>query len=471
MFAEFFEDCVGTPDAILDDRLRANEMELRRLHAERAVLVAASEDRGVFAAEHRSMAGYLRATLNCSTATTTRDRRLGRVVTEYPAVGAALHAGHITVDHALQISRLHTNPRVRPMVAVLIDVLVEIAEHSSYDEFAEQITKLASELDQDGAFDDLKDSIDGRRARVVEVGGEVAVSATGGDPVQAAQMTAIFDAFVDAEYQRDLEARKQLHGDDAAAHPLPRTASQRGFDALFTIFAAAYAAPEGQRLPDVVVNLLVDDDTAHEALATAGIILPNGEQVALDDDGEIVDEDALLHDLTEELTDDPAAFMRRRCETATGTPVHPSVILRALLTDHVRRVVLDSRGVIVDYGTKQRLFNGLARQAAMLLRRRCESPGCNMPADWSQIDHNIEWANGGRTDQDNTNITCGTHNRIKHRQRWRTRRDDRGRAYTIRTDGTIILPVGERPPDLTDDEMHERARQRLQELIDNRPAA
>ncbi|MAT05998.1 MAG: hypothetical protein CL424_13250, partial [Acidimicrobiaceae bacterium] len=204
MFAEFFEDCVGTPDAILDDRLRSNEMELRRLHAERAALVAASEDRGVFAAEHRSMAGYLRATLNCSTATTTRDRRLGRVVTEYPAVGAALHAGHITVDHALQISRLHTNPRVRPMVAVLIDVLVEIAEHSSYDEFAEQITKLASELDQDGAFDDLKDSIDGRRARVVEVGGEVAVSATGGDPVQAAQMTAIFDAFVDAEYQRDL---------------------------------------------------------------------------------------------------------------------------------------------------------------------------------------------------------------------------------------------------------------------------
>ena len=471
MFAEYFEDCAGAPDTTLDERLRANELELRRLMAERAVLVAVSEDRAVYTAEHRSMPAYLRATLNCSTPTTTRDRRLARVVTEYPAVGEALYTGHITVDHAHQIARLHTNPRTRPMVAVVAPVLAELAEHASYDEFAERVTALIDDLDQDGAFDDLKDSIDGRRARVVEVGGEVAVTAVGGDPIQAAQMTAIFDAFVEAEYQRDLATRKALHGDDAAAHPLPRTASQRGFDALFAIFSAAYAAPDGQRLPDTVVNLLIDEHRAHAALAGAGVILPSGEQLDLDENGEIVDEASLLSDLADELVDDPEAFLDRRCETANGTPIHPSVILRALLTGHVRRVVLDSRGVVIDYGTKQRLFAGLARQAAMLLRRRCESPGCDMPADWSEIDHNIEWSAGGRTDQDNANVSCGVHNRTKHRERWRTRRDRRGRAYTIRADGTIVLPVGERPPDLTDDETYDLARRRFQALIDGRPAA
>jgi hypothetical protein len=41
----------------------------------------------------------------------------------------------------------------------------------------------------------------------------------------------------------------------------------------------------------------------------------------------------------------------------------------------------------------------------------------------------------------------------------------RGRAYTIRADGTIILPAGERPPDLSIDEQHERIRNRLRDLL------
>ncbi len=96
------------------------------------------------------------------------------------------------------------------------------------------------------------------------------------------------------------------------------------------------------------------------------------------------------------------------------------------------------------------------------MARRCEHPGCDLPARWSQVDHNLEWGTGGRTDQRNRNIECGPHNREKHRRRWRTRRDARGRAYTLRSDGTIMLPVGERPPDLSFDELGELARARLQ---------
>jgi len=183
------------------------------------------------------------------------------------------------------------------------------------------------------------------------------------------------------------------------------------------------------------------------------------------DTGLPVDEPALLDDLAGELAPDPEAFLSRRCETPNGSPIHPSVVLRALLTGHVRRVVLDSRGVVIDYGTKQRLFAGLARQAAMLLNRTCEFPGCTLPADWSQIDHNHEWHAGGRTDQHNATIGCGHHNRTKHRRRWHTRRDQHGRTYTIRHDGTIILPAGERPPDLTIDEHHQLTKQRLHDLI------
>jgi hypothetical protein len=68
-----------------------------------------------------------------------------------------------------------------------------------------------------------------------------------------------------------------------------------------------------------------------------------------------------------------------------------------------------------------------------------------------QVDHSDEWYEMGRTDQDNSGIQCPGHNREKHRKRWRTRRDIDGRTHTIRADGTIMLPVGARPPVFPDD--------------------
>lgn len=38
-FESSVEECIGSADVVLDERLRVNELELRRLAAERAVLV------------------------------------------------------------------------------------------------------------------------------------------------------------------------------------------------------------------------------------------------------------------------------------------------------------------------------------------------------------------------------------------------------------------------------------------------
>ena len=247
-------------------------------------------------------------------------------------------------------------------------------------------------------------------------------------------MVAVFESFVEGEFRADVEARRDQFGDEAEAHPLPRTAAQRSFDALKAIFAAAAASPEARALPEPTVGLVIDHRTAHEALAHAGIVLPNGNQIELDDDGSIANPDELLTGLVDELTDQPDAFLDRRCETSTGAAVHPSVVLRALLTGHVRRVVVDSQGTVINYGTKQRLFTtGMAREAAMLLIRTCSHPGCETPARFCQVDHDHEWSDGGSTDQRNSRIKCGHDNRNKHRKRWRTRRDNRGRPYTLPT--------------------------------------
>lgn len=452
MFEAVLDTVVGMTDAEITDALRANELAARSAAAERAALIAVAEHRGIDRITHRSSAGWLRSELDCGDGTIGRDRTLARLLDAHPTIGNALAAGRFSTDHALQIARISQNPRIANLLGTIVDVLVDLAEHRSYDEFRGDIDALIEQLDTDGAFADLADAVESRNARVVDLNGEVVVEASGGDPIQAAQLVAVFEAFVEAEYRRDLAQRRAEHPDDPEQWPLPRTAGQRRFDALVAMVAAAAASPEGRALPEPTVAIVIDDHSAHEVLTHAGITLPSGDMV--DDQPIIADPDtgeqldAAMNGLAEALVDDPEAFLERRCETSTGSKIHPMIALRALLTGHVRRVVVDSEGHVIDYGTKQRLFTGPARQAALLLASRCVYPGCRLPARMCQVDHNEPWSTGGPTDQTNAVPLCGVHNRIKHRDGLTIVHDDHGRPYAQRPDGTIILPVGERPPDV-----------------------
>ena len=417
----------------LDERIRVSELELRRLEAERAGLVAVAEHRRLHEDdEHRSINAYLRATLNCSGSEASRLRSVARMVDTVDGVGDAWLAGRIGGSQVARFVRLHGNRRIRDELPAAAPLLVEQAEDFSHPEFLVCVERFVSQADQDGAHDARDDAIEHRTARVVDVGGTVDVAAHGGDGTVSAEMIAIFERFCEAEFRADVEARSHEHGDAAERQPLPREARQRRFDALLSIFRSA-AAAEGVGSPaDPLVNIVIDATTWSNLLADAGLA-PDG---AFALDGTVI----------EPLVDRDIPPLERRCETSTGIQLHPHDVLRAALAGHVRRVVVDSESRVIDLGHRQRLFTGAAREAAKLLIRHCEHPGCDLPADWCHVDHQVEWAAGGTTDQTNSGIACGRHNIAKSTRRWRTKRATNGRNYTIRPDGTIILPVGARPP-------------------------
>ena len=331
-------------------------------------------------------------------------------------------------------------------------------------EFRIQVGTIIGLADQDGAYQEQQRNITNRRAWADDMAGSLHVTASGGDPLTAAQLVAIFETFTNTELQADLDTRKAEHGDNANAHPLPRTQSQRNYDALVAIFAAAAGSPDASKLPEPTVNIVIDDASLHDTFTHAGLVLPSGNQIAIDEHGGIADPNAMLTDLTTRLVEDPEMIAKRICNLTTGAAIHPTVALRALLTGHIRRVVVDSRNVVTELGTRSRVFTGAAREAALLLASFCTHPGCTVRARHSQVDHMLEWAEGGTTNQHNAQPRCGPHNRFKHRDHWQSKRDQRGRTYDIRPDNTIVLPVGERPPDLTHDEINELTRQRVREL-------
>jgi hypothetical protein len=268
---------------------------------------------------------------------------------------------------------------------------------------------------------------------VLDADGSVSIQAVGGTGMITAELIGIFQQFVDAEFAKDVAARSAEFGPDAPASKLPRTDAQRRYDALVEVFRAAAMAPPDGVAPKPIVNVVVGFVTLQRILARRGLGIepepPRPEDMAVE-----------------------------RIESSTGVTLAPDDVIAACLSGVVRRVVIDSAGVVVDAGRKRRLFTGVARELALLLWQRCGHLGCTVPADQCQVDHIAEWdADDGPTDQSNAHPRCDTHNPFKSKHRLRSVRDSDGYIVDYRADGTPMLPAGRRPPDeqpAVDSELH-----------------
>ncbi len=445
MFAELVDDYLQWEPAALDAEFRRLEVESREREARRLALMQVIEAKQVGRADgYLSRKAYLKGVARTSGALAAATIRRTRTCRDAPAIGEALAAGHIGLAQVDELSRVHANARIRDLLPGAAPKLLEHAEHESHTRFSQMIDQFIMFADLEGAWQSHLDSVEGRSASVDIVGEEVVVAAAGGGKLLGEQLKAVFKAYLQREADRDLAARRAEHGDQAQAFPLPRSHPQRAFDALAAIFTAAQKAAdaglEGE-LPPIVVNVVFDQQSVGTFLERSGLVLPNGNVLDVSQLG-----DAELSGLLAELSSDATDLLDRRCETESGQTVHPLLLLKALMTEHIRRVVVNTAGTIINYGRSARVFTGSARRAALLLASRCEHPGCDIAGAAREVDHNVPWAEGGRTDQANSTVLHGAHNRFKHEARWRRQRADDGRTYWIRPDGSVVLAAGERPP-------------------------
>jgi hypothetical protein len=463
MFSAVIDELVGLSDAELTARIEANELERRRLDAEMSAALAVAKARNLHGVSgHRSMAAYCRAKLNWSTTEAGRRLGLAKAVDEVPALGDAWMAGRFGYPQAMKLSMTNANRRVTDQLSDFAPRLLQHAEQMPYSDFATVVDRFVIRADEDGTHDARDRATEGRTANIVDVGGLLDVRASGGDGIVTDELIGIFKKFADLEYRNDVDARREEHGEDAGAHPLARTDRQRRFDAVVNIFRTASTAADAGIIgiaAATVVNIVADADTWGRLLVAADLA------AAADLDGNPIDPftglavddiDGLLGELV-----DPAQM----CATANGVELHPHDVLRAALSGHIRRVVVDSDRVVIDMGRRQRLFAGNARHAAKLLITHCEHTGCELPAEWCDVDHVDEWdRNRGPTDQNNAAVLCRFHNNDKHRNRWRTTRATNGCSYTLTSDGIILMPVGARPPDFAGHETDDD-----DETVDDRP--
>ena len=318
-----------------------------------------------------------------------------RALRRLPLVEAAYAAGCIPTAHVRAIARTVANPRVAEWVPGADPIFAHHASVLGYDDFCAALRQWEALADADGADQASERDHERRRASLStsEIDGTWRLEADLG-ALQGAAMAEIFERFETAELHADWAAARERHGDDARVEHLERTPAQRRADTLFEIFRRA-AAAEGVS-PEPLVNIVVDQATFEDGLRRAcGLPVE---------------------------ADPNADLSSRRCHTVDGTQLRPAETIAAALVGHVRRVVVDGAGTVIDLGRRRRLFTGSSRDAAFLqalLRGPgglgCLWPGCDGRGGCLQVDHRHPAGRDGPTDVANSDAYCGFHNRIKER--------------------------------------------------------
>jgi hypothetical protein len=314
--------------------------------------------------------------------------------------------GVVGVAQSELMARIAANPRV-PAVVLERDSpdLLDDAVDCSYDEFERRARTWEALADPEGDRAH-HERLHARRDVGLRPRPEGGWTISGNfSELAGCELMEIFSWFCEAEWQADWAEARQRRGDAATTADLPRTEAQRRADALLAMARAAASAPPGSVPPRPTANILIDHESFESHL--------RGE------------------------TPDPSRYRSVVVRTQTGRRLHPDDAVNAALIGHIRRVVYDGSGTVVDLGRRSRLFRGSAREAVMLLLTTCVWIGCDRPVAWCDADHSVGWKAHGATVPRNGGGLCTGHNHLKERG-FSVHRDDDGVWHVIDPNGVEI---------------------------------
>ena len=314
---------------------------------------------------------------------------LARALRSMPATSLALADGVITANHARRLARATS----RPEFAAAESFLLEKAGSLSFKDFERAVAYWEQIVDEARRGDDpeLPDPREQNRAAHVSktMAAMVRVDAWL-EPIGGAAFSEALRRIEAEFFDADWQLAKAVHGDAVTIDRLWRTPAQRRADALVEMAVRASTAPAGGKRPLPLVIIHADIDTFTIALSKyLGVEGPG-----------------------------PVGGVERLCELDDGTVISPAQMIEQALAGHVRRLVFESPGVILDYGRKQRLFTGALREAVWARDRVCDHVGCEIPARRCEVDHINDWDHGGPTVHTNGKARCRYHHR-----NWKPRPD------------------------------------------------
>lgn len=405
-------DLTGLGDEELRAYVLETDRQLSQLTADHARAVAVADERGVWGREgDRSCDAWLGRRRHRPKQATGAVRRLGKALRSMSLVDAALADGRIAVEHARELARCW---RFAPVEFAEWEAdAVDHAVERSWRDFIRLCAHWRNVVDPDGTEDRAARHLERRHLLthkrydgVVTLHGQL-------DPIGGEVFLRALRSIEDDLWKADWQAATAIHGEGTVTAHVLRTPAQRRADALRILAERAMAVPAGARLPVPTVVVYVDYETLTGAL----------------------------------------------CELSDGTPItprHAAGLFPAVDEADVERIVFGPGNRVIELGRRTRFYRGGLARAIELRDRHCTYNGCDVPADRCQIDHIVEYADGGETTEDNGRLRCEPHNPYRRS------------PHEPPPDWTPTQPRD--GPALTDDDIHAAIRARIQALADRNAA-
>ena len=326
-----------------------------------------------------------------------------------PEWRAAAQRGVVGVAQSEAMGRVAANPRIdAEVLARDAGLLLDDAIDLPFVEFERNLRTWEALADPDGD-DASNERATARRDVDLRPRPDSGWNLTGYLPeLLGVEFAEIFAWFLDAEWRSDWAEARQRLGDHATQNDLARTSAQRRADAMLAMARASVSRdPDVARPPasSITVDILLDNETM-QAHASGD-------------------------------TPDPRRFRNVVSRTRSGRRLHPDDAVNAALVNHIRRVVYDSSGTVIDLGRRSRLFRGSSRDAVMLLLTMCVWIGCDQPVAWCDADHSLGWKAHGATVPRNGQPLCNGHQHLKETG-FEVYRDDRGHWHIIDPAGNEV---------------------------------
>jgi len=113
-----------------------------------------------------------------------------------------------------------------------------------------------------------------------------------------------------------------------------------------------------------------------------------------------------------------AAIGAPGAQLEVGQPINAETLRRIACDSTITRVVLAGDSSVLDLGQLTRCVSAPLRRAVELRDHKCQWPGCDRGASWTEAHHVISWVEGGKTDKDNIVLLCYRHHYLVHEGKW-----------------------------------------------------
>ena len=347
--------------------IKALERQGSRLECTKARAVSSFEQWGEWSLDGATTAtAWIDTTCHVPKKEVRAQLRRGKALAALPLVAQAWMNGDIGAAHVDALIRV-TRPVTEEALWRDEEILVDVARTLKFAEFATALDYWEQRADQEGT-DEAAEAKRTRRDVYLYPSPDGYLGEMRFDTIGGAIVSKELKRLEDELFEADRAEAEERLGRDPRNDELARTPAQRRADAMIemAVRSAAANVVEGRR-PEPLFSVLIGYPTLYGCIS----------------------------------------------QLEQGPVVAPGSLLSWLNTANFERIVF-APNRRAECSVTSRFFTGATRRVIEVRDLQCQHEFCDRPAEECQIDHIVPWSEGGLTEQGNSQVLCGPHNRMRY---------------------------------------------------------